>query len=90
MSTWLCDYVVDGDTINVHPNWNWSGHTGSRVRLAGVNAPELHQLGGPQARTKLVNLVQGRQVSLQNVENLSYERLVCDVFVNGQNVRDLL
>lgn len=84
--TWTCDDVIDGDTINVTPNWEWRNQSGSRVRLAGVDAPELHQPGGQDAKRKLINLVYGKQVDLKNVQTTSYERLVCDVYVGSRKV----
>ena len=84
--TWKCDDAIDGDTINVTPNWKWNDQSGSRVRLAGVDAPELHEPGGQQAKRKLLNLVYGKEVDLRNVQTLSYGRLVCDVYVGGSNV----
>jgi endonuclease YncB( thermonuclease family) len=45
--------VVDGDTLDV---------AGVRVRLKGVAAPELHEPGGEEARTFVVELAEGRTV----------------------------
>ena len=78
--------VIDGDTIEVSPNWNWGGKSGDRVRLAKVNAPETHERGGTEARVKLMSLVSGRKVELRNAVSLSFDRLVCDVYVDGIKV----
>ncbi len=34
--------IIDGDTFAVSPEWKWNGETGTRVRPAGYNAPDLH------------------------------------------------
>ena len=78
--------VIDGDTIEVDPEWNWNDESGNRVRLAGVDAPEVGKPGSAQATRRLTNLVYGRSVDLDNAVAFSYGRLVCDVFVNGRKV----
>jgi endonuclease YncB( thermonuclease family) len=45
--------VIDGDTFDVSPSWQWNGQSGSRVRPTGYDAPELHALGGQAAKAKL-------------------------------------
>lgn len=53
--------VSDGDTITVR-----LGGVKERIRIIGLNAPELHPLEcyGPQAASKMQSLVQGKQVQL--------------------------
>ena len=41
MSNFRVVAVVDGDTFDVFPQWQWNGQTGSRIRPAGYDAPEL-------------------------------------------------
>lgn len=82
--------VIDGDTLAVKPNWSWEDESGSRVRLAGVNAPELNEYGGPAAKRRLSDLVLNATVELKNAKTFSYGRLVCDVFLNGRNVANSL
>ncbi|MYA15556.1 MAG: hypothetical protein F4089_01575 [Gammaproteobacteria bacterium] len=89
MSTFYCFQVVDGDTFDVSPNWLHRGVQGSRVRVANVNAPELHEHGGPAAKQRLISAVLGKYVVLYG-QALSYGRLVADVTVDGTNLRTLL
>ena len=84
--TFTVEDVIDGDTIEVWPNWNWGERSGDRVRLANVNAPETHERGGMEARVKLMSLVSGRKVELRNAVSLSFDCLVCDVYVSGSKV----
>lgn len=84
--TFTVEDVIDGDTIEVWPNWNWGEKSGDRVRLANVNAPEIHERGGMEAKVKLMSLVSGRKVELRNAVSLSFDRLVCDVYVHGSKV----
>ena len=85
MSTFYCFQVIDGDTFDVSPNWAYEGTTGSRVRVAGVNAPELHQYGGIAAKQRLEQAVLGRNVVLYG-QAVSYGRLVAGVTVNGSDI----
>jgi endonuclease YncB( thermonuclease family) len=41
--------IIDGDTFEVNLQWEWKGETGTRVRPAGYNAPELYAYGGETA-----------------------------------------
>ena len=80
--------VIDGDTFDVSPQWNWNGQTGNRVRPTGYNAPELHEYGGQAARKKLSSLILGKRVELRNSRKIDRGRLVCGVYFNGRNLAD--
>ncbi|MBN2777040.1 MAG: thermonuclease family protein [Bacteroidales bacterium] len=82
--------VIDGDTFDVTPGWKWDGKNGDRVRIANLDAAELHQPGGQAAKTKLKNLVEGKAVELKNAVNMSYGRIVCDVHYNGKDIKTML
>ncbi len=79
-------HVVDGDTLRV-------GAT--RVRLSGVDAPELSQRCGPQGRKVacgaiaaqwLRRRVEGRPITCQTVDMDRYARLVAICRVGGEDV----
>ncbi len=89
MNNFQCYNVVDGDTFDVTPSWLYQGTSGPRVRIANVNAPELRQPGGLQAKTKLENAVLGKHVQLQ-ARTVSYGRLVADVRVGELDIAGLL
>jgi len=78
--------IVDGDTFDVAPDWSWNNQSGSTVRIAGYDAPELNEVGGEAAKQKLSNLIFGKTVELKNRVNISYGRLVCDVYLDGNNI----
>lgn len=72
--------VIDGDTFTTDK--------GSRVRLLGINAPELHEPGGDIARQLLAGLIMGEKVYLEKdmTEKDDYGRLLRNVFVAGKFV----
>lgn len=65
-------WVIDGDTIDI---------SGTRIRLAGIDAPELGDPYGNKAKFFLVNMCQGQQVRAVFDGELSYERAVATCFL---------
>jgi len=70
-------YVLDGDTIQLS--------TGERVRLIGINTPEVGEPCSAEATEKLKELVLGKEVTLESdVEDKDqYDRLLRYVYING-------
>jgi micrococcal nuclease len=60
------DRVTDGDTIVID---------GTRIRLNGVDAPEMDTATGPRARAEMIDLVDGRVVTC-DLDGVSYNRRV--------------
>ena len=75
--------VTDGDSlwVTLAP----SGET-LQVRLLGIDAPEICQAGGEQARRELAERVQHRQVSLRTQGQDTYGRTLATLFIDGQNI----
>jgi micrococcal nuclease len=71
--------VTDGDTFILADQ--------QRVRLADIDAPELLQPYGPEAKAMLAKLIEGKDVTLQCQERRSYGRLVCKVFINTLDIQ---
>jgi len=73
--------IHDGDTLT-------ASCAGSRVkvRLAGIDAPELKQQYGREARQALADLVFQKQVTLTRSKRDKYGRSVASVSVNGRDV----
>ena len=88
MSAFTVTSIIDGDTFEVTPQWKWNGTTGTRVRPAGYNAPELHAYGGQAAKDKLSRLIYGHQVDLRTAYKVDRGRLVCEVFLGNRNLAD--
>jgi len=79
--TGKCTGVSDGDTITV-----LNGKAQVRIRLEGVDAPELHQDFGQKAKQFTSNLTFGKTVTINVVTIDRYGRTIGRVIVNGKDV----
>ncbi|MBX3324573.1 MAG: thermonuclease family protein [Nitrospira sp.] len=73
--------AVDGDTIRAG---------GERIRLRGIDTPEMSDQAGPAAKQRLEELLRSGSIHIVPHGRDVYHRLVADVFVNGENVADIL
>jgi endonuclease YncB( thermonuclease family) len=73
--------AVDGDTIRVG---------GERIRLRGIDTPEMSELDGPAAKRRLEELLRNGPVRIVPHGRDVYNRLLADVFVNDRNVAETL
>lgn len=64
--------VVDGDTFQLV--------SGKRIRLMGVDAPEIDRCGGREAKAFLDSLISGKKVSLKEEVQESYGRTLALVY----------
>lgn len=73
--------VHDGDTITLQ---NESGQ--KKIRLAGIDAPELNQPFGVESRIALIEAVIEKQVHVEASKTDKYGRVVGKVVVDGQDI----
>ncbi|MDH4185652.1 MAG: thermonuclease family protein [Nitrospira sp.] len=73
--------MVDGDTFR---------YGAARVRVRGVDTPEWNEPGGQEARLRLEELLHRGPVRIVPHGRDVYDRVVADVFVDGQNVAEIL
>lgn len=74
--------VADGDTVSLLDGDN-AQH---RIRLFGIDAPELDQPHGDRAREALAAMVSGRRLGVVVVETDDYGRLVGTLYADGGNI----
>lgn len=81
--TGLVSRVTDGDSL-----WLTLAPSGEslQVRLLGIDAPEICQAWGEQAKQALAELVVGKQVTAQTQGQDTYGRTLATVFVDTLNV----
>ena len=74
--------IIDGDTFETE--------TGDKVRLIGINAPEISDIFGQEAKQHLANLIDQKTVELQpdNISNDRdrYSRLLRYVIFEGTDM----
>nr|WP_170342965.1 thermonuclease family protein [Ruegeria arenilitoris] len=71
-------YVIDGDTIIVR---------GTKIRLAGIDAPELDMPWGLKAKWTMVEICRGQEITVKLNGETSYDRLVGIGYLpNGQDI----
>jgi len=73
--TYLVRAVLDGDTLEIEDG----AGIRTRVRLRRVDAPELSEPGGPEARDALERRLHGRRVRVTPYARDAYGRLVAEV-----------
>jgi micrococcal nuclease len=64
--------VIDGDTIDI---------SGTRIRLAGIDAPEMDHPYGKSAKWALVNLCKGQDIRAVFDGDLSHDRTVATCYL---------
>lgn len=79
-------WVSDGDSLWVTP----AGGAAVELRLNGVDAPEICQPWGEQAKQALAELVMGKAVRVETVGRDSHGRTLGTVFVDQLNVNKKL
>jgi len=67
--------VIDGDTFDLKD--------GRRIRLLGIDAPEIDLCGGSQAKKLLEELVLGKRVKIKEGDYRDYGRIMALVYVNN-------
>lgn len=65
-------WVIDGDTIDI---------SGTRIRLAGIDAPEMDHPYGKTAKWQLVNLCKGQEVRAVFDGDRSHDRVVATCYL---------
>ena len=65
-------YVIDGDTIQIGK---------VRLRLAGIDAPEMEHPWGKKAKWELMQLCKGQVITARLEPGISYDRLVATCFL---------
>lgn len=75
--------VSDGDTLWVRPA---AGGAPQKIRVHGIDAPELCQAYGPQARSALRRWTLHRALHVEPLHVDDYGRLVARLWLDGQDL----
>lgn len=79
----VVSHVTDGDSLWVRPA---AGAEAVEVRLQGIDAPEICQAFGPQARDALASRLLHRRVAVKSRARDQYQRTLAQVTVNGEDI----
>ncbi|MCU0920829.1 MAG: thermonuclease family protein [Burkholderiaceae bacterium] len=79
--------VTDGDSLWLQPA---APAAPVELRLEGIDAPEICQAWGPEARTALSELVLGKEVSVKTTGRDTHGRTLGTVFLGSQNINKTL
>ena len=73
--------IHDGDTITILQN-----KTQIKVRLFGIDAPELKQPYGKKSKQFLANLIAGEVVEVDENGKDRYKRIIGTIYLNGADI----
>ncbi|RYF38591.1 MAG: thermonuclease family protein [Comamonadaceae bacterium] len=79
----IVNHVSDGDTLWIRPD---GGGRPRPLRLLGIDAPEICQAGGPQARQALATRVLHRRVTVYTQAEDHFRRPLGRLELQGQDV----
>jgi hypothetical protein len=87
METFKVEAVMDGNTFEISPKWQYEGVTGDLVEATGYFPPKSGK-GGMAAEQKLSILIHNKKVELGTPQGIQRNRLICGVYFNGMNLAD--
>lgn len=73
--------VIDGDTFKINDH-----NETRRVRLMGVNTPEIGKCLSDEAKYKLAELVSSQEVTLEDQFSDPYGRIMANVFIGDRYI----
>ncbi len=76
-------YISDGDTLWVRAD---EGGKRVKIRVDGIDAPEICQAGGQAARDALAARVAGRTVGVSTRRHDDYGRTVAAIDLDGEDI----
>ncbi len=87
MESFTVEAVMDGNTFEVSPKWQYEGLTGDLVEATGYFPPKSGK-GGMSADQKLSILIHNKKIELGTPQGVQRNRLVCEVYFRGVNLAD--
>ena len=87
METFTVEAVIDGNTFEVSPGWEFGDEKGVLVQAKGYTAPRSGK-GAMAVEQRLSGLIQNKKVELDTPDGVQNGRLVCDVYFSGVNLAE--
>lgn len=82
----IVTHVTDGDTLRVRPIGSNSKSDSLKIRIDGIDAPEVCQLYGAQSTAALKKLIISKQVTVLSKRFDDYGRNVAKITLNNMDV----
>jgi micrococcal nuclease len=84
--------VVDGDTVDAEIDLGFHIKTTMKLRLAGINSPELNTQEGKKSKSVLLSLIEGENVTIQTIKDKQekYGRYLAVIIKDSKNVNEWL
>lgn len=83
-------HVVDGDTVDAFIDLGFDIHHILRLRLNGIDTPEVSTAAGREARDYVRSVLEGKEVVLQTYKPDKYGRYLADILLNDVDFNGLL
>lgn len=82
--------VVDGDTVDVLVDLGFHISIEMKLRLYGINTPELKEEAGKTARDYLFNRLYNKTVTIKTYKDRQekYGRYLSTVLLDGENINE--
>lgn len=87
METFTVVAVIDGNTFEVSPKWEFDNEKGNLVQAKGYTAPKSGK-GAMAVEQRLSGLIQNKKVELGAPDGVKDNKLVCEVYYRGINIAD--
>lgn len=84
--------VIDGDTVDVEVDLGFHIKTTMKIRLAGINAPEINTVEGKKTKSELLSLIEDQTVTLLTIRDKQekYGRYLGVIIKDKTNINDWL
>jgi micrococcal nuclease len=84
--------VIDGDTIDAEVDLGFNIKMVMKIRLAGINAPEMNTQEGKRTKDALLTLIEGENVTLLSIKDKQekYGRYLGVIVKDNKNVNEWL
>ena len=80
--------ILDGNTFEVKPFWEWQDENGVLVRATGYAVPATGEPGYEAVKNQLMELLFGETVTLKHAVAIEDDALVCEVYLDGRNLAE--
>ncbi len=81
------NYVIDGDTISLYIDAGFRTWTKQKLRLRGIDTPEINTPQGQEAKQFVINLFKNTpQITVKTYRKDKYDRYLADIFIGPNQI----